>query len=56
MLEWIDSDLLNWLGFLIAEFALAMLSDILGRVVSLIDSLPVPVALIGQNDSFVRSA
>jgi hypothetical protein len=39
MLEWIDSDLLNWLGFLIAEFALAVLSDILGRVVSLIDSL-----------------
>jgi ATP-binding cassette subfamily B protein len=39
-LEWIDSDLLNWLGFLlIAEFALAVLADILGRVVSLIDSL-----------------
>ena len=40
LLEWIDSDLLNWLGFLlIAEFALAVLADILGRVVSLIDSL-----------------
>ena len=38
LLEWIDSDLLNWLGFLlIAEFALAVLADILGRVVSLID-------------------
>ena len=40
LLEWIDSDLLNWLGFLlIAECALAVLADILGRVVSLIDSL-----------------
>jgi ATP-binding cassette, subfamily B, bacterial len=40
LLEWIDSDLLNWLGFLlIAEFALALPADILGRVVSLIDSL-----------------
>ena len=40
LLEWIDSDLLNWLGFLlIAELALAVLADILGRVVSLIDSL-----------------
>ena len=38
--EWIHSNLLNWLGFLlIAEFALAVLADILGRVVSLIDSL-----------------
>jgi ATP-binding cassette subfamily B protein len=38
--EWIDSGLLNWLGFLlVAEFALAVLADILGRVVSLIDSL-----------------
>src|SRR6202046_2334935 len=40
LLEWIDSDLLRWLGLLlIAEFALAVLADILGRVVSLIDSL-----------------
>ena len=38
--EWLDSGLLNWLGFLlVAEFALAVLADILGRVVSLIDSL-----------------
>ena len=37
---WWDSGLLNWLGFLLlAEFALAVLADILGRVVSLIDSL-----------------
>jgi ATP-binding cassette, subfamily B, bacterial len=38
--EWIDSGLLNWLGFLlVAEFGLAVIADILGRVVSLIDSL-----------------
>jgi ATP-binding cassette, subfamily B, bacterial len=38
--EWIHSNLLNWLGFLlIVEFTLAVLADILGRVVSLIDSL-----------------
>ncbi|WP_271897910.1 ABC transporter ATP-binding protein [Candidatus Phyllobacterium onerii] len=38
--QWLDSGLLNWLGLLLlAEFALAVLSDILGRVVSLIDSL-----------------
>ena len=37
---WLDSGLLNWLGFLlIAEFALAVLADVLGRVVSLVDSL-----------------
>jgi ATP-binding cassette subfamily B protein len=37
---WLDSGLLNWLGLLLlAEFALAVLSDILGRVVSLIDGL-----------------
>ena len=37
---WWDSGLLNWLGLLLAaEFALAVLADILGRVVSLIDSL-----------------
>jgi ATP-binding cassette subfamily B protein len=38
--QWLDSGLLNWLAFLlVAEFALAVLSDVLGRVVSLIDSL-----------------
>ena len=38
--EWLDSGLLTTLGtFLIAEFALAVLADVLGRVVSLIDSL-----------------
>ncbi len=37
---WLDSGLLNWLGLLLlAEFALAVLADILGRVVSLIDGL-----------------
>ena len=39
-LQWLNSGLLNWLGLLLlAEFSLAVLSDILGRVVSLIDSL-----------------
>jgi len=38
--EWLDSGRLNWLGLLIgAEFALAVLADVLGRIVSLIDSL-----------------
>jgi len=38
--EWLASGLLNGLGvLLLAEFGLALLSDILGRVVSLIDSL-----------------
>jgi ATP-binding cassette, subfamily B, bacterial len=38
--QWLNSGLLNWLGLLLlAEFALAVVSDILGRVVSLIDSL-----------------
>ena len=38
--DWLNSGLLNWLGFLlVAEFALAVLADILGRVVSLIESL-----------------
>ncbi len=38
--QWLDSGLLNLLGLLLlAEFALAVLADILGRVVSLIDSL-----------------
>ena len=38
--EWLNSGLLNRLGvLLIAEFTLAVLADVLGRVVSLIDSL-----------------
>jgi ATP-binding cassette subfamily B protein len=38
--EWLASGLLNGLGMLLlAEFGLALLSDILGRVVSLVDSL-----------------
>ena len=38
--QWLSSGLLNWLGLLlIAEFALAVLADILGRIVSLVDSL-----------------
>jgi ATP-binding cassette subfamily B protein len=38
--EWWASGLLDWLSALvIAEFALAVLADVLGRVVSLIDSL-----------------
>jgi len=38
--SWLDAGLLNWLGLLLlAEFALAVLADILGRVVSLIDGL-----------------
>jgi len=37
---WFDSGLLNWLGLLlICEFALAVLADVLGRVVVLLDSL-----------------
>jgi ATP-binding cassette subfamily B protein len=39
-LQWLNSGLLNWLGLLlIAEFALAVLADILGRIVSLVDTL-----------------
>src|ERR1700728_3215538 len=39
-LQWLSSGLLDWLGLLlIAEFALAVLADILGRIVSLVDSL-----------------
>jgi ATP-binding cassette, subfamily B, bacterial len=39
-MQWLNSGLLNWLGLLlIAEFALAVLADILGRIVSLVDSL-----------------
>jgi ATP-binding cassette, subfamily B, bacterial len=38
--QWLESGLLGPLGlFLVVEFALAVLADILGRVVSLIDSL-----------------
>jgi ATP-binding cassette subfamily B protein len=38
--EWLGSGRLNWLALLLAaEFALAVLADILGRVVSLVDSL-----------------
>src|SRR5580700_10283746 len=40
LLQWMNSGLLNWLGLLlIAEFALAVLADILGRIVSLVDTL-----------------
>src|SRR3984885_3444389 len=40
LLQWLNSGLLNWLGLLlIAEFALAVLADVLGRIVSLVDSL-----------------
>jgi ATP-binding cassette, subfamily B, bacterial len=38
--DWMTSGQLTWLGaLLLAEFALAVLSDVLGRVVSLVDSL-----------------
>jgi ATP-binding cassette subfamily B protein len=38
--EWLKSGLLNWLGvLLLAELALAILSDVLGRIVELVDSL-----------------
>src|SRR5450631_1415812 len=38
--DWLASGLLNWLGVLIlAELVLAVLSDILGRVVEFVDSL-----------------
>jgi len=38
--DWLKSGLLNWLGvLLLAEFALAILSDILGRIAALADSL-----------------
>jgi ATP-binding cassette, subfamily B, bacterial len=38
--QWLNSGLLNWLGLLlITEFMLAVLADILGRIVSLVDSL-----------------
>ena len=37
---WVESGQLNWLGVLVGvEFAFAVLADVLGRVVSLIDSL-----------------
>jgi ATP-binding cassette, subfamily B, bacterial len=38
--QWLQSGLLNRLGLLLfAEFALAVMTDVLGRVVSLVDSL-----------------
>ena len=38
--DWLKSGLLNWLGvLLLAELALAILSDVLGRIVELVDSL-----------------
>jgi ATP-binding cassette subfamily B protein len=38
--QWLNSGLLDWLGLLlIAEFALAVLADVLGRIVSLVDGL-----------------
>jgi ATP-binding cassette, subfamily B, bacterial len=38
--EWLQSGQLSWLGLLLGiEFAFAVLADVLGRVVSLIDSL-----------------
>lgn len=38
--QWLNSGLLHWLGLLLmAEFALAVLGDILGRTASLVDSL-----------------
>src|SRR5271163_492449 len=38
--QWLESGLLNRLGLLLlAEFALAVMTDVLGRVVSLVDSL-----------------
>src|SRR5580693_10271851 len=38
--DWMTSGQLTWLGaLLLAEFALAVLSDVLGRVVLLVDSL-----------------
>ena len=40
LLQWLNGGLLNWLGLLLlTEFALAVLADILGRIVSLVDSL-----------------
>src|SRR5208283_3370659 len=38
--QWLDSGLLTGLGLLIlSEFALTVMADVLGRVVSLVDSL-----------------
>jgi ATP-binding cassette, subfamily B, bacterial len=38
--QWLHSGLLDWLGILLAvEFALAIFADVLGRIVSLVDSL-----------------
>jgi ATP-binding cassette, subfamily B, bacterial len=42
--QWLNSGLLDWLGLLlITEFALAVLADILGRIVSLVDSAAPPL-------------
>jgi ATP-binding cassette subfamily B protein len=50
--DWLASGKLNWLTtLLVAEFACAILADVLGRVVSLIDSL---LAERVSNDSSVR--
>src|ERR1700744_1225879 len=50
--QWLPSGLLNWLGVLLAaEFALAVFADILGRIVSLVDSL---LAERVSNSSSVR--
>ena len=52
LIEWWYSDLLSWLGLLLViELGLAVVSDILGRVVSLIDSL---LSERVSNDSSVR--
>src|SRR3984893_11737887 len=38
--QWLNSGLLDWLGLLLlAEFALAVMADTLGRIASLVDSL-----------------
>src|SRR5258708_3454997 len=38
--QWLNSSLLDWLGFLlIAEFALGVLADILGRILSFVAHL-----------------
>ena len=38
--QWLESGLLNYLGgLLLAEFALAVLADVLGRIVTLIDGM-----------------
>jgi ATP-binding cassette subfamily B protein len=50
--QWLDSGLLNGLGLLlVAEFGLAVLADVLGRVVSLIDGI---ISERVSNDNRVR--